>query len=395
MELEINSSTTEPPSLCSYSLKDINDKTKKFIDKYYPGINLRDWNDWKWQLTNSFDSVESLSRIFKISNDLLDFDKKSRLPIRITPYYASLIDADDANDPLGLSVLPSNKELILSVHEAADPLCEETQTKTKGLVHRYPDRVLFLVTAFCATYCRYCTRSRMVGEVETSRKLRLNWEKAIQYIADHKEIRDVLISGGDPLQLSNANIEYLLSRIRAIPHVEIIRIGTKVPVVLPQKIEPSLIRILKKYHPLLINIHFTHPNELTPETVSACKKLSEAGILLGSQTVLLKNINDNVDTLKKLFHGLLKSRVRPYYLYQCDPAFGTGHFRTPLEKGVEIINELRGNTSGLAIPFFIVDAPGGGGKIHIQPNTYLGLKEGVHLLKNFEGKTFKYPEVKE
>jgi lysine 2,3-aminomutase len=304
-----------------------------------------------------------------------------------------LINSDDINDPIGLSVLPSSKEFNISTCEAADPLCEEMQTKTKGLVHRYPDRVLFLVTAFCATYCRYCTRSRLVGEKETSRKLRLNWENAIQYIANHKEVRDVLISGGDPLQLSNSNIEYLLSRVRLIPHVEIIRIGTKIPVVLPQKIEPSLVRMLRKYHPLLINIHFTHPNELTPETINACKMLSDAGILLGSQTVLLKNINDDAETLKKLFHGLLKARVRPYYLYQCDPTFGTSHFRTPLEKGIQIIDQLRGHTSGLAIPSFIVDVPGGGGKVHLQPNDYIGFEQGQHYIRNFEGNIYKYPEV--
>jgi len=261
-----------------------------------------------------------------------------------------------------------------------------------GIVHRYPDRVLFLVTDFCSTYCRYCTRSRRVGNIQNLNITRKNWDAALSYIEQHPEVRDVLISGGDPLTLTDEIIEWLLNRLRRIPHVEIIRLGTKVPIVLPQRITQGLIRVLKKYHPLWINIHCTHPRELTPETQQALGRLADAGIPLGSQTVLLKGINDDVTTMKSLYHGLLRARVRPYYLYQCDPISGSSHFRTPVAKGLEIIEGLRGHTTGMAVPHFVIDAPEGGGKIPLLPDYYQGREAGNVLLRNYTGGHFRYPD---
>jgi lysine 2,3-aminomutase len=285
--------------------------------------------------------------------------------------------------------------MIISPEEQADPLHEESTSPVPHIVHRYPDRVLFLATGFCSAYCRYCTRTHMVSKKDKCHSNKSEWDVALDYIRSHPEIRDVLISGGDPLTLSDSRLEYLLSQIRAIQHVEIIRIGTKVPVVLPQRITPGLVNMLKKYHPLLMSIHFTHPDELTEETAHACKKLANAGIPLGSQTVLLKGINDSVEVFTKLVHELLKVRVRPYYLYQCDPIPGSSHFRTPVEKGLELIKGLRGFTSGYAIPHFVIDAPGGGGKIPLLPDYVKGKNEDGYLLINFEGKTFVYPEPAE
>ena len=261
-----------------------------------------------------------------------------------------------------------------------------------GLVHRYPDRVLFLVTDFCSTYCRYCTRSRRVGNTQNLGITRKNWDAALNYIEQHSEIRDVLISGGDPLTLPDEIIDWLLNRLRRIPHVEIIRAGTKVPAVLPQRITDALVRILKKYHPLWVNVHCTHPRELTPETEQALARLADAGIPLGSQTVLLKGINDDPATMKSLYHGLLRSRVRPYYLYQCDPISGSSHFRTPVTKGLEIIEGLRGHTTGMAVPHFVIDAPEGGGKIPLLPDYYQGRESDDVVLRNYEGKYFRYPD---
>ncbi|HOF13075.1 MAG TPA: KamA family radical SAM protein, partial [Spirochaetota bacterium] len=279
-----------------------------------------------------------------------------------------------------------------STGESEDPLAEDNDTPVQGLVHRYPDRVLFLATDFCSTYCRYCTRSRIVGRSNCNLSTS-HWEGAIRYIAQHSEVRDVLISGGDPLTMNDSMIEYLLSRLKAIPHVEIIRIGTKVPAVLPQRITHTLVSMLRKYHPLWINIHFTHPDELTPETMKACNRLANAGIPLGSQTVLLKGINDTVETLKKLYHLLLQCRVRPYYLYQCDPIVGSAHFRTSVETGIAMIQGLRGHTTGLAIPHYVIDAPGGGGKIPLLPDYFQGIDGNTTVLKNYEHKYFYYPDT--
>lgn len=368
-------------------------RTLAFIGQHFPCVTEREWNDWKWQLRNSYTSFDQLSRVLRLTKEELDcLKEKHKLPLRITPYYASLLSASDHSDPLRRTMVPVLGELLVSPEEKADPLGEENQSPVPQLVHRYPDRVLFLTTGFCAAYCRYCTRSHMVSKKD---KLHLNhaqWEEAIEYIRQHPEVRDVLLSGGDPLTLSDTRLEYLLMRLRSIPHVEIIRIGTKVPVVLPQRITPALVRMLKKYHPLFMSIHFTHPDEVTPETSAACNRLADAGIPLGSQSVLLKGINDKVEVFKKLTQALLKIRVRPYYLYQCDPIPGSSHFRTPVSRGLEIIRGLRGFTSGYAIPHFVVDAPGGGGKIPLLPEYVAGKDEQGYLLVNYQGKTYRYPE---
>jgi lysine 2,3-aminomutase len=314
------------------------------------------------------------------------------LPVAITPYYASLIDRENPSQPIRRTVVPVTGEYFTSPGESEDPLGEEHDSPVPGLVHRYPDRVLFLVTDFCSTYCRYCTRSRIVGGGKGSPVNAAQWEKAMDYIERTPAVRDVLLSGGDPLTLSDEVLEWLISRVRKIPHVELLRIGTKVPVVLPQRITPALVRMLRKYHPLWMSIHFTHPDELTPETNQACERLADGGIPLGSQTVLLTGINDDVETMKRLAHGLLKARVKPYYLYQCDPILGSSHFRTPVEKGLEIIRGLRGYTTGYAVPHYVIDAPGGGGKIPLLPEYLIGRSGDDLLIRNYEGKVFCYPD---
>lgn len=372
----------------------ISSQAREFITRNYPGLTDQDWNSWQWQLKNGITSYSQLRQLLRLSEDEQQpiSDENDSLPLRITPYYASLIDPYNINQPIRKSVVPTHAETILSAGEESDPLSEEHCSPLPNLVHRYPDRVLFLATGFCSTYCRYCTRSHMVAKDKVHFGTAI-WDQAIEYIREHTEVRDVLISGGDPLTLPDHRLEYLLSRLRAIDHVEIIRIGTKVPAVLPQRITPSLTAILRKYHPLFISIHFTHPDELTPEVKEACSRLAYAGIPLGSQTVLLKGINDNVETMRKLMQGLLRNRVRPYYLYQCDPIPGSTHFRTPVEKGLEIIKGLRGWTSGYAIPHYVIDAPGGGGKIPLLPEYYQGRDEkGRVMLKNYEDKTYYYPD---
>ena len=313
------------------------------------------------------------------------------LPLRISPYYLSLLDPDNPDQPLRKSVVPVFDEFIVHPEEASDPLSEEHDSPVPNIVHRYPDRVLFLVTGFCSTYCRYCTRTRMVAKDKCHIGIEA-WAEGLKYIRDHPEIRDVLVSGGDPLTMSDQHIEYLLSELRKISHVEIIRIGTKIPVVLPQRITRAFVSMLRKYHPLYMSIHFTHAGEITPEVEAACAKLANAGIPLGSQTVLLKGINDDVSVMKNLMQGLLRIRVRPYYLYQCDPVVGTKHLRTTIEKGLEIMEGLRGHTTGYAVPTYVVDAPGGGGKIPLLPEYNLGKENGNLILRNYENKLFKYPD---
>ncbi|MBN2038448.1 MAG: KamA family radical SAM protein [Spirochaetes bacterium] len=370
-------------------------KTTIFRKNHYPHISRETWNDWKWQLQNRITNVEELSLILRLSEDEETVLRKAHhiFPFSITPYYASLLDIDDPAHPLRRTVIPSGAELVKSEGESDDPLDEENDSPVPGLVHRYPDRVLFLTTDFCSNYCRYCTRSRMVGRSSCSAFSKKNWEMSIAYIESHPEIRDVLLSGGDPLTLSDESLEWLLSSLRKISHIEIIRIGSKVPVVLPQRITSKLVKILKRYHPVWMNIHFTHPDEVTPEVEIACRKLSNAGIPLGSQTVLLKGINDDVEILRSLYHQLLKNRVRPYYLYQCDPISGSSHFRTRVEKGIEIIKGLRGFTTGFAVPNFVIDAPGGGGKIPLQPQYFQGVEGNTVMLRNYEDKLFTYPDT--
>jgi lysine 2,3-aminomutase len=363
--------------------------------RFYPEVSAAEWNDWRWQVAHRIRNLEALSRMINLTEEerfALSADGHN-LPVSITPYYASLIDPLDPEQPIRRAVVPTLREMISCPGEAADPLGEEHDSPVPGLVHRYPDRVLFLATDFCSTYCRYCTRSRMVGRNGEQAFSRAQWEDAIGYIERHEEVRDVLISGGDPLTLADETLEWLLSRLRAIAHVEFIRIGTKVPAVLPQRITPALVKMLRKYHPLWISIHATHPDELTPEMHKACTRLADAGIPLGSQTVLLSGINDSVEVMKRLVHGLLMMRVRPYYLYQCDPILGSGHFRTPVEKGLEIVRGLRGHTTGYAVPNYVVDAPGGGGKIPLLPEYYLGRAGDDVVLRNYEGKVFTYPDT--
>ncbi len=367
----------------------------QFLHRCFPMASKAEWSSWEWQLRNSFTCMEDLGRIIRLTDDEAQSTvlANGNLPLRITPYYASLIDPDQPEQPLRRSVVPVTAEHVISVAEAVDPLGEDSHSRVAGLVHRYPDRVLFLVTGFCSTYCRYCTRSRLVGDQNKRHLNREQWDRAIAYIEAHPEVRDVLLSGGDPLTLPDEGIEYLLTRLSRIPHVEFVRIGTKVPVVLPQRITTSLLAILKRFRPLWISIHFTHPDEVTLECAQACERLADAGIPLGSQTVLLRGINDDVETMKKLMHELLKVRVRPYYLYQCDPIVGSSHFRTPVQKGLDIIAGLRGHTSGYAVPHFVIDAPGGGGKIPLQPDYVQGREGSALLLKNYEGKLFRYPDA--
>jgi lysine 2,3-aminomutase len=369
-------------------------RSRIFRKRFYPDITRLEWFDWHWQLRNTITDVDTLSQIINLSENERQamMHHSGALPVSITPYYASLLSTHDHSAPLRRSVVPVVDECLHTAGEEEDPLCEDADSPVPGIVHRYPDRVLFLVTDTCSTYCRYCTRSRIIGRKNQHFLDLEKWEKAIEYIENNSNVRDVLLSGGDPLTLSDEKLEWLLSRLKRIPHVEMIRIGTKVPVVLPQRITPALIAMLKKYHPLWMSIHITHPDELTPEMSGACIRLADAGIPLGSQTVLLSGINDEVSTMARLVHGLLQIRVRPYYLYQCDPIPGSSHFRTPISKGLEIIQGLRGHTTGYAVPTYVVDAPGGGGKIPLLPEYAIGWDKGELLLRNYEGAVYRYPD---
>jgi len=371
------------------------ERSSAFRRKFFPHVGLADWNDWEWQMRNRLTNMQALSSVLQLSEEERTAIRNNRGSLRacVTPYYASLLDPADPTQPLRRTVVPVTKEYARASCESEDPLGEEGTSPVPGIVHRYPDRVLFLVTDRCATHCRYCTRSRMVGKSDgKSSNGPRGWDRAIAYIQSNPSIRDVLVSGGDPLTLPDDTLERLLGRLRSIPHVEIIRIGTKAPVVLPQRITPALTRMLKRFHPLWISIHFTHPDEVTTEVSHACARLADAGIPLGSQTVLLSGINDDVETMKRLLQGLLRIRVRPYYLYQCDPIPGSSHFRTPVQKGLEIIRGLRGHTTGYAVPTYVIDAPGGGGKIPLLPNYVSSADEEVLTLTNYEGRTFTYPD---
>ena len=365
-----------------------------FRKRFFPNATDAEWNDWRWQLRHRITHLVELERFIRLSaneRNAMIHDSTS-LPVAITPYFMSLLDEHDPFQALRRTVIPDTGELLRCPGEAEDPLGEEEDSPVPGVVHRYPDRVLFLVTGFCSTYCRYCTRSRLVGSRDRIHFSRNQWQRAIAYIEATPTIRDVLLSGGDPLTLSDGRLEWLVSQLRQIPHVELIRIGTKVPVVLPQRITSSLTRMLRRYHPLWISIHCTHPDELTSEMRGACERLADAGIPLGSQTVLLAGVNDEVETMRRLFHGLLQTRVRPYYLYQCDPILGSAHFRTPVQKGLDIIRGLRGHTSGYAVPTYVIDAPGGGGKIPLLPDYVIGWDGNDMLLKNYEGGIYRYPD---
>ncbi len=368
--------------------------SNEFRKRHFPGVKTAEWNDWRWQNRNRIRSLEQLERVISVTDEerAAIARHEGPLPIGVTPYYMSLIDAANPMQGLRRTTIPTLAEFDRAGGEQDDPLGEDGHSPVPGLVHRYPDRVLLLVTNFCSVYCRYCTRARLVGASGERALRKADIDRAIEYIAATPAVRDCLISGGDPLSLDEDRLEYVLSRLRSIPHLEFIRIGSKQPVVQPMRVTPALTKMLRRYQPVWMSLHFTHPDEVTPEVAEACGRLADAGIPLGSQTVLLKGVNDDVATLKKLFHALLKIRVRPYYLYQCDPISGSSHFRTSVDKGLELIAELRGYTTGYAVPNFVVDAPGGGGKIALLPEAVIGRDGDDLLLRNFAGEQCRYPD---
>jgi lysine 2,3-aminomutase len=383
----------QPPYFLARRLPRHGTATRAFRRRHFPQIRDQEWDDWHWQLRHRIRTLDQLERICTLS----EAERRalsqggSLLPFAVTPYYMSLLDPSDARQPLRRTVIPEQQEFLRTHGEADDPLGEDQHCPVEGIVHRYPDRVLFLVHDFCSTFCRYCTRSRVVGQGELlPNKARL--QAGLDYLREHTEVRDVLLSGGDPLTLADDKLDWVLGELRSIPHIQFLRIGTKVPAVLPQRITPRLVRMLRRHHPLFLSIHFTHPDECTPEAVTACRRLADAGIPLGSQTVLLKGVNDDVDVMKQLMHRMLMMRVRPYYLYQCDPISGSAHFRTTVARGLEIIRGLRGWTTGYAVPTYVIDAPGGGGKIPLQPDYLAGRDGDDLLLRNFTGEVYRYPD---
>ncbi|MDO4571896.1 MAG: lysine 2,3-aminomutase [Clostridia bacterium] len=351
------------------------------------------WNDWRWQLKNRVETVEDLSKYLELTPAEQDGIRECLKTLRmaVTPYYLSLMDPKNPEDPIRKQAIPTSAELYFAPEDLADPLHEDTDSPTPGLTHRYPDRVLLLLTDQCSMYCRHCTRRRFAGQNDTAQPME-RIEKAIDYIRRHPEVRDVVLSGGDPLTLSDERLEAVLKELRSIEHLEIIRLGTRTPVVMPQRVTPALCDMLRKYHPIWLNTHFNHPDEITEESKAACARLADAGVPLGNQSVLLAGVNDCVHVMKRLVQGLLAIRVRPYYIYQCDLSNGLSHFRTPVSKGIEIIEGLRGHTSGLAVPTFVVDAPGGGGKTPVMPNYVLSSTPSKVILRNFEGVITTYTE---
>ncbi len=375
-----------------------NSTSKRFVSAGrgpWASVPDAEWDDWRWQLRHRITTLAQLE-------GLLPLTREERLGVQlaghhlalaITPYFFNLIDGSDPDCPIRRQVIPRIEETQPAPWESIDPLAEDEHMPVAGLVHRYPDRVLFLVTDRCAAYCRYCTRSRVVSGVG-EQQLHPQFDAAIEYIRQHTEVRDVLLSGGDPLLFSDERLEHILSRLRAIPHVEFLRIGSRIPIFLPQRITPELCAMLRKYHPLWMSIHTNHPKEATAEVREACGRLADAGIPLGNQSVLLRGVNDDAEVMKELVHKLLMMRVRPYYIYQCDPVLGTHHLRTTVAKGIEIIEALRGHTTGYAVPQFVIDAPGGGGKVPVGPNYVLAHDKQRVILRNYEGKVFEYPESK-
>jgi lysine 2,3-aminomutase len=365
------------------------------IAPIYRDVPKEKWTDWRWQLSHRLNSVEDFEQVLQLTeSEKIGLSQSDLFRVDITPYFVSLIDPLNPDDPIRKQVIPQEGEIQPFTGMMDDSLAEDRDSPVPGLVHRYPDRALMLVTTQCASYCRYCTRSRIVGDpMETFSKAEFNAQ--IEYLKNTPQIRDVLLSGGDPLTLKPSVLEELLTRLREIPHIEIIRIGTRTPVFMPMRITDELCDMLAKFHPLWMNIHINHPNEITAELADACDKLSRAGIPLGNQSVLLAGINDCVHIQRKLVQDLVKIRVRPYYLYQCDLVHGAGHFRTPVAKGIEIIEGLRGHTSGYAIPTFVVDAPGGGGKIPVGPDYLISQSDHKIVLRNFEGfiTTYEEPET--
>jgi lysine 2,3-aminomutase len=382
----------EPPSASSVAaLKEFKSAGRGF----WTDVSDQDWNDWRWQLKHRITTVEQLQKLLptlspqEFAGAML---AKSKLAMAITPYFFNLIDPTDELCPIRRQVIPRLEETHRASWEMNDPCGEDSHSPVPGLVHRYPDRVLFLVTDRCAAYCRYCTRSRLVSNA-TGYDFHPEFDRQIEYIRNTPTIRDVLLSGGDPLLFSDEKLEALLSALRSIPHVEFVRIGTRIPVFLPQRITPSLCNVLKKYHPLFLSVHSNHPRELTTEVRAALSLLADAGIPLGNQSVLLKHVNDDAAIMKAHVQKLLMCRVKPYYIYQCDLITGSAHLRTSVRKGLEIMEQLRGHTTGYAVPQFVIDAPGGGGKVPINPDYVLSKNEERVIIRNFEGKVFEYPEA--
>jgi lysine 2,3-aminomutase len=360
---------------------------------FWPDATPEQWNSWQWQMKNSIKSLDALKGKIELTREehagvLL---ANTKLAMGITPYFFNLIDPFDPECPIRRQMIPRIEEMTYAPDDMADPCGEDHDMPVPGLVHRYPDRVLFLVTDRCASYCRYCTRSRVVSGVG-EQELELDFDRAIEYLQKHTEVRDVLLSGGDALLLSDAKLKNLLSRLRAIEHIEFLRIGSRVPIFLPQRITPELCAMLKEFHPLWISVHVNHPKELTTEVRDALGRLADAGIPLGNQSVLLKGVNDDAEVMKTLVQKLLRARVRPYYLYQCDLIQGSSHLRTSVSKGLEIIENLRGHTSGYAIPQYVIDGPGGGGKIPINPNYVIAQTPDSIVLRNYKGDIYEYPE---
>ncbi|MEI6509677.1 MAG: lysine 2,3-aminomutase [bacterium] len=356
-------------------------------------VSLADWGDWRWQLKHRLTTVDELKEVIHLP---MAEEEGVRLALKrfrmaITPYYASLMDPDDPTCPVRLQAVPQAQETVHGQFDQLDPLHEDADSPVPGLTHRYPDRALFLVTDQCAMYCRHCTRRRFAGTYDRSLS-REELDRSLEYIRRTPALRDIVLSGGDALLLEQELLEYVLAQLRKIPHIEIIRIGSRVPVTLPQRITDDLATMLRRYHPLWLNTHFNHSREITPESSEACAKLADAGIPLGNQSVLLRGINDCPTVMKKLVHDLLKIRVRPYYVYQCDLSEGISHFRTSVLRGIEMVEALRGHTTGLAVPTFVVDAPGGGGKIPVAPNYVLSMSPENVVLRNYQGLVYSYPE---
>lgn len=359
----------------------------------FKDVTEEEWNDWKWQLRHAIRDIPTLEKVIKLNEEEKENLSKTleKFKMAITPYYAALMDKEKKDCPVRMLAVPSLNELFVSPTDLDDPLHEDVDSPVPGLTHRYPDRALLLVTHECSMYCRHCTRRRIVGEVdENMGKGRL--ERAFEYIKNNPEIRDIVVSGGDPLILSDDKLDYILTELRKIDHVEIIRIGSRMPVVLPQRITDEFCEMIKKHHPVFVNTHFNHPKEITAEAKAACEKLANTGINVGNQAVLLKGVNDCPNIMKKLMHELLRIRVRPYYIYQCDLSEGISHFRTKVSKGIEIIENLRGHTSGLAVPTFVVDAPGGGGKIPVMPNYMISQNMKKVVLRNYENVVATYSQ---
>jgi lysine 2,3-aminomutase len=364
---------------------------------FWSDVAGKDWNDWRWQLKNRIAMPAQLQRLLptltpeEYAGTQL---ASTKLALGITPYFFNLIDPAEEHCPIRRQMVPRLEETTTAPWEMSDPCGEDSHSPVPGLVHRYPDRVLFLVTDRCASYCRYCTRSRLVSNA-SGYDFHPEFDKQLAYIAAHPEIRDVLLSGGDPLLLSDEKLEDLLTRLRAIPHVEFLRIGTRIPIFLPQRITPELCAMLRQFHPLFLSIHSNHPRELTTEVRDALGSLADAGIPLGNQSVLLRHVNDDVTVMKALVQKLLICRVKPYYVYQCDLIAGSAHLRSSVRKGLEIMKALRGHTTGYAVPQYVIDAPGGGGKVPVNPDYVLQRNASRVVFRNFEGKVFEYPETRD